>query len=45
VVKEAGRFRHRCKVREGKVTVGLSMDAEVDSNLRQRAQVIGFCFL
>ncbi|CAK9224586.1 unnamed protein product [Sphagnum jensenii] len=38
VVKEAGRFRHRCKVREGKVTVGLSMDAEVDSNLRQRAQ-------
>jgi alanyl-tRNA synthetase len=44
VVKEAGRFRHRCKVREGKVTVGLSMDAEVDSNLRKRAQVIGFCF-
>jgi alanyl-tRNA synthetase len=38
VVKEAGRFRHRCKVREGKVTVGLSMDAEVDSNLRKRAQ-------
>lgn len=39
VVKEAGRFRHIGVVHEGVVSVGLSVDAEVDSTLRQRSQV------
>ncbi|KAG0568562.1 hypothetical protein KC19_6G029100 [Ceratodon purpureus] len=38
VVKEAGRFRHIGVVQDGFVRVGLDVDAEVDSTLRQRAQ-------
>lgn len=39
VVKEAGRFRHIGVVEDGTVRVGLGVDAEVDSTLRQRSQV------
>lgn len=39
VVKEAGRFRHIGVVEDGIVRVGLGVDAEVDSTLRQRSQV------
>jgi len=39
VVKEAGRFRHVGVVEDGRVMVGLGVDAEVDSILRQRSQV------
>jgi len=37
-VKEAGRFRHRGVVQTGSVSVGLRVGAEVDTNLRLRAQ-------
>lgn len=39
-VKEAGRFRHRGVVQAGSVSVGLRVGAEVDTNLRLRAQVL-----
>lgn len=39
VVKEAGRFRHIGVVEDGRLMVGMGVDAQVDSTLRQRSQV------